>query len=163
VFGLLLISVIAYISIHPADTLTLIPLVFIVMNMVYAFSAYPAGLLSDRFGRTAPIIFGLIAIIAADIVLTLATSIWQVMLGVAFWGLYMGLTKGVLAALVADTAPARLRGTAFGLFNLISGISMLLASVIAGGLWDQFGAPAPFIASAMVASFALIGWLLRRV
>jgi MFS family permease len=131
------------------------------MNMVYAFSAYPAGLLSDRFGRTAPIVFGLIAIIAADIVLAMATNIWEVMLGVVFWGLYMGLTHGVLAALVADTAPARMRGTAFGLFNLVSGISMLMASVIAGGLWDKFGAPAPFIASALVASLALIGWLIR--
>ena len=142
-------------------TLALIPLVFIVMNMVYAFSAYPAGLLSDRFGRTAPIVFGLIAIIAADIVLAMATNIWEVMLGVAFWGLYMGLTHGVLAALVADTAPARLRGTAFGLFNLVSGLSMLMASVIAGVLWDKFGAPAPFIASALVASLALAGWLIR--
>ena len=142
-------------------TLALIPLVFIVMNMVYAFSAYPAGLLSDRFGRTAPIVFGLVAIIIADIVLAMATSIWVVLLGVVFWGLYMGLTHGVLAALVADTAPARLRGTAFGLFNLVSGISMLIGSVIAGGLWDKYGAPAPFIASALVASLALAGWLLQ--
>ena len=81
--------------------------------------------------------------------------------GIVLWGLYMGLTQGVLTALVADTAPPELRGTAFGVFNLVSGLSMLLASAIAGWLWDQYGAPAPFIASAGIAALALGGWLLR--
>jgi MFS family permease len=143
-------------------SLGLIPLVFIVMNVVYAFAAYPAGLLSDRLGRSAPIVAGFLAIIVADIVLATASGMWAVMAGVVLWGLYLGLTKGVLAALVADTAPARLRGTAFGLFNLVGGISMLLASVMAGWLWDSYGAPAPFIASAVCASFALLCWLQRE-
>jgi MFS family permease len=143
-------------------SLGLIPLVFIVMNVVYAFAAYPAGLLSDRLGRSAPIVAGFLAIIVADIVLATASGLWAVMAGVVLWGLYLGLTKGVLAALVADTAPARLRGTAFGLFNLVGGISMLLASVMAGWLWDSYGAPAPFIASAICASFALLCWLQRE-
>jgi MFS family permease len=143
-------------------SLGLIPLVFIVMNVVYAFAAYPAGLLSDRLGRSAPIVAGFLAIIVADIVLATASGLWAVMAGVVLWGLYLGLTKGVLAALVADTAPARLRGTAFGLFNLVGGISMLLASVMAGWLWDSYGAPAPFIASAVCASFALLCWLQRE-
>lgn len=141
-------------------SLGLIPLVFVLMNVVYALSAYPAGILSDRFGRPVLIFVGIGVIIVADIVLALASSIWQVLLGVAIWGLYMGLTHGVLAAMVADTAPANLRGTAFGLFNLVSGIVMLLASVIAGALWDTWGASAPFIASAVFASIALIGWIL---
>jgi MFS family permease len=142
-------------------TLALIPLVFIVMNVIYSLAAYPAGILSDRFGRPSLIVAGFVVIIAADIVLALASGIWVVMLGVMLWGLYLGLTQGVLAALVADSAPARLRGTAFGMFNLVSGIAMLLASAIAGWLWDQYGAPAPFIASAVFASLALIGWTIR--
>jgi len=142
-------------------TLALIPLVFIVMNVVYALAAYPAGILSDRYGRRSLIVAGFIVIIAADIVLALASGIWVVMLGVVLWGLYLGLTQGVLSALVADSAPARLRGTAFGVFNLVGGVSMLLASVIAGWLWDAYGAPAPFIASAVFASAALIVWTIR--
>jgi len=139
-----------------------IPLVFILMNAVYAFSAYPAGRLSDHLGRPSLIVAGFLVIIAADIVLATANGIPAVMLGVMLWGLYMGLTKGVLAALVADSAPAQLRGTAFGLFNLVSGIAMLLSSAMAGLLWDSFGAAAPFYASATVASLALAAWLLRR-
>jgi len=138
-----------------------IPLVFILMNVVYAFSAYPAGILSDQFGRPALIVCGFLAIIVADLVLATASGVPAVLLGVMFWGLYMGLTKGVLAALVADTAPAQLRGTAFGLFNLVSGIALLLASAIAGLLWDRLGAPAPFYASAAVASMALAAWTVR--
>ena len=142
-------------------TLALIPLVFIVMNVVYALSAYPAGILSDRFGRTGLIVAGLIVIIIADVVLALADGIWVVMAGIVLWGLYLGLTQGVLSALVADSAPARLRGTAFGMFNLVSGIALLCASVIAGWLWDQYGPSAPFIASAVFASLALVGWTIR--
>ncbi len=139
-----------------------IPLVFILMNAVYAFSAYPAGHLSDQLGRPALIVAGFLVIIVADIVLARASGVPTVMLGVMLWGLYMGLTKGVLAALVADSAPAHLRGTAFGLFNLVSGIAMLMASTIAGLLWDGIGASAPFYASAAVASLALATWLVQR-
>ena len=138
-----------------------IPLVFILMNAVYALSAYPAGMLSDRHGRSALIVAGFFAIIVADLLLASADGVAMALLGVMCWGLYMGLTKGVLAALVADTAPARLRGTAFGLFNLVSGIALLLASAVAGLLWDTMGAAAPFYASALFASLALLAWLLR--
>jgi MFS family permease len=143
-------------------SLALIPLVFIVMNVVYAASAYPAGILSDLFGRSVLIVAGFVIIIIADIVLALASGIWIVLLGVVLWGLYLGLTKGVLSAMVADSAPERLRGTAFGMFNFVSGIALLLASAIAGWLWDQYGAPAPFIASAIFAGLALIGWAIVR-
>jgi MFS family permease len=139
----------------------LIPVVFIVMNVVYALSAYPAGILSDRWGRPSLIVAGFAVLIAADAVLALAGGLVMVMTGVVLWGLYMGLTQGVVTALVADTAPTNLRGTAFGLFNLVSGIAMLLASAIAGWLWDQYGAPAPFIASAAFAVLALAGWFAR--
>jgi MFS family permease len=138
-----------------------IPAVFILMNLMYAVSAYPAGLLSDRFGRPALIVAGFLVIIVADLVLASAHGVPVVMLGVMLWGIYMGLTKGVLAALVADTAPVRLRGTAFGLFNLVSGISLLLASAGAGLLWDSFGPQAPFYASAAIAGLALLAWSCR--
>lgn len=141
--------------------LSLIPAVFIVMNVIYTLSAWPAGILSDRFGRQGLIVAGFVTLIAADIVLALATGIWQVMTGVVLWGLYMGLTQGVLTALVADTAPAELRGTAFGVFNLVSGVALLLASAIAGVLWDRIGPSAPFWAGAIVATAALSFWILR--
>lgn len=144
-------------------SLALMPLVFIFMNVVYALAAYPAGVLSDRFGRPGLIAAGFVVIIVADIVLAFASGIWIVMLGVMLWGLYLGLTQGVLSAMVADSAPERLRGTAFGMFNLVSGIALLLASAIAGWLWDAYGAPAPFIASALFAGLALVGWSIRRV
>ena len=139
--------------------LSLVPMVFIVMNIVYTLSAYPAGVLSDRFGRPGLIVAGFVALIVADIVLALAAGVWQVMFGIVLWGLYMGLTQGVLTALVADKAPVDLRGTAFGVFNLVSGVALLFASAIAGLLWDRFGPPAPFIASAILASLALGFWM----
>jgi MFS family permease len=140
-----------------------IPLVFVVMNIVYTLSAYPAGALSDRMGRSGMLVAGFVVLIAADIALALASELWLAMAGVCLWGLYMGLTQGVLAALVADTAPAEMRGTAFGVFNLVSGIALLLASAIAGLLWDQIGPAAPFIASATMASVALLFWIVRGV
>ena len=143
--------------------LTLVPLVFIVMNVVYAMSAYPAGVMSDRWGRSGLLVAGFIVLILGDVVLAAASGIWPVILGVGLWGLYMGLTQGILTALVADTAPAQLRGTAFGIFNLVSGIAFLFASVIAGWLWDQYGPSAPFIASAVFASIALAAWTVRSI
>ncbi len=134
-----------------------VPLVMVVMNVVYALSAYPAGALSDRMDRRGVIAIGCAALIVADIVLALASGVWAVMAGVVFWGLHMGLTQGLLAAMVADTTPPELRGTAFGVFNLVSGIAMLFASLIAGLLWDQYGPAATFFAGAGFTLVALIG------
>lgn len=134
-----------------------VPLVMVVMNVVYALSAYPAGALSDRIDRRGVIGIGCAALIAADIVLALASGVWAVMAGVVFWGLHMGLTQGLLAAMVADTTPPELRGTAFGVFNLVSGIAMLFASLIAGLLWDQYGPAATFFGGAGFTIVALIG------
>ncbi len=142
--------------------LNLVPLVFIIMNIVYTISAYPAGLLSDRVGRPGLVVAGFIALIVADILLGIANGVWIAMAGIVFWGFYMGLTQGVLLAMVADTAPVEMRGTAFGVFNLISGIALLLASAIAGLLWDYAGPRAPFYASAAVATAALTAWALNR-
>jgi len=137
----------------------LVPAVLVAMNVVYALSAYPAGVISDRVGRTAMLAGGIMLLIAADLVLAVLPSISGVALGVVLWGLHMGLTQGLLAALVADTAPAELRGTAYGFFNLAGGVAMLAASIIAGGLWDIAGPQGTFLAGAGFALVALAGLL----
>jgi len=136
--------------------LVLVPTVMVVMNVVYALSAWPAGALSDSIGRYRLLVGGFTLLIVADLVLALGGDVVTVMLGVAVWGLHMGLTQGLLSALVSDTAPAQLRGTAFGVFNLVSGLAMLLASVIAGGLWDVVGPDGTFFASAAFTAIALV-------
>jgi MFS family permease len=138
----------------------LTPAVLVAMNVVYAVAAYPAGVISDRISRTAVLAGGMLVLVAADIVLALLPSIGGVALGVALWGLHMGLTQGLLAALVADTAPAELRGTAYGFFNLLGGIAMLAASVIAGALWDIAGPQVTFLAGAGFALLSLAGLLM---
>ena len=119
-------------------------------------------MISDRIGRTAVLAGGMLLLVAADLALALLPSIGGVALGVVLWGLHMGLTQGLLAALVADTAPAELRGTAYGFFNLLGGVAMLAASVIAGSLWDITGPPGTFLAGAGFALLALAGLLMAR-
>ena len=134
-----------------------VPLVMVMMNIVYALSAYPFGKLSDRMSHKALLALGLIFLIAADLVLAISDH-WSVVLaGVALWGVHMGMTQGLLATMVADTAPEDLRGTAYGFFNLVSGLAMLLASVLAGLLWDQLGASFTFYTGTMFCVIALIG------
>lgn len=125
-----------------------IPLVMVLMNIVYALSAYPFGHMSDHISRYKLLAYGLVMLLAADLALAVNGHWSMLLLGIVLWGLHMGLTQGILAALVADTAPADLRGTAFGFFNLASGIALLIASLIAGWLWDSFGASATFLAGA---------------
>ena len=137
--------------------ITWIPLVLVAMNVVYALSAYPFGKLSDRMSHKTLLAFGLTALIAADLALAFSTSLVGVFAGVGLWGLHMGMTQGLLATMVAEAAPADLRGTAFGLFNLLSGLAMLVASVLAGLLWDQLGASFTFFAGAGFSVLALIG------
>ncbi len=141
-------------------SLMLVPLVLVGMNAVYALSALPAGVLSDRMDRPALLISGLVLLIAADLLLALLPGVLG--LGVMLWGLHMGLTQGLLSALVAGAVPAELRGTAFGMFNLVTGAAMLLASVIAGALWQAFGSEATFLAGAAFASIAMIGLISLR-
>ena len=140
--------------------ITLVPIVLVAMNVVYAVAAYPAGVMSDRMSRTAVLATGILVLVAADIVLALLPSLGGVALGVVLWGLHMGLTQGLLAALVADTAPAELRGTAYGFFNLLAGLAMLAASIIAGSLWDITGPQGTFLAGAGFALVALAGLLM---
>jgi len=142
--------------------LAFVPLVIVVMNVVYALSAYPFGKLSDRIPAFWLLLGGMAFLIAADLVLAIDDTWMVVLLGVALWGVHMGMTQGLLAKMVADHAPADLRGTAFGLFNLVSGVSMLMASIIAGGLWDWIGASATFHFGALFSLLAMIGLILRR-
>lgn len=130
---------------------TYAPLVLVLMNAVFALSAYPMGRLADRVAHTALLGAGLVVLVAADIILARAATLPETAIGVALWGLHMGMTQGVMAAMVASRSPAELRGTAFGFFNLASGVAMLIASVLAGFLWDRYGAPVTFYAGAAFA------------
>ncbi|WP_236702125.1 MFS transporter [Cupriavidus basilensis] len=138
--------------------LFLAPLVLVAMNLVYSLSAYPFGKLSDELSHKKLLVWGLLVLILADIVLATGSH-WAVTLfGVAIWGLHMGMTQGLLATMVADAAPVELRGTAFGVFNLASGLALLVASALAGWLWDRLGAEFTFYAGAAfsVATMLLI-------
>ncbi|HEX6211648.1 MAG TPA: MFS transporter [Methylomirabilota bacterium] len=139
-----------------------VPLVMIVMNLFYASVAYPAGAAADRLSPRVLLLAGLALLIGADLLLAAAASPWPVFAGAALWGLHMALTQGLLAKLVADVAPAALRGTAFGVFNLVTGGALLSASVVAGALWSTLGASATFVAGAAFATAAAAGVLVYR-
>ncbi len=146
-------------------SVALVPLILVVLNLAYAFSAYPAGAISDRMDRASVLLVGLVVLVAADLVLAFSAGLPGLFLGVALWGLHMGLTQGILSTLVADTAPAELRGTAFGVFNLVTGVALLLASAVAGALWDGIGPQATFLAGAALSAataVGLVGLQLRR-
>lgn len=138
----------------------LVPAVLVVMNLVYALAAYPAGVLTDNIGRHRVLGLGFLVLVAADLVLAMASGVAGAALGVALWGLHMGFTQGALAALVADNSPPELRGTAFGVFNLVTGVALLAASIVAGMLWDTIGAPGTFMGGAALAALAFAGLLL---
>jgi len=142
--------------------LAIVPVVMVVMNVVYALSAWPAGVLSDQMGRYRLLIGGFALLIVADLMLAFDGGVVMVMIGVALWGLHMGLTQGLLSAMVADAAPPELRGTAFGMFNLVSGVALLAASVVAGALWDFVGPGGTFLAGAVFTAVALVALPLAR-
>lgn len=142
--------------------LMLVPLVLIVMNVAYSLSAYPVGVLADRIDRVTLLAIGLALLVAADISLAFLPGLAGLGAGIVLWGLHMGFTQGLLATLVADTAPGELRGTAFGIFNLMSGVALLVASVVAGSLWDWIGPQGTFIAGAIFAGLAAVGLLPMR-
>ena len=139
-----------------------IPSIILIMSLVYAVSAYPTGLAARRWSRRTLLAWGLFVLILADVVLATAHTAAPVLLGAGLWGLHMGLTQGLLSALVADAVPAERAGTAFGFFNLVTGVCLLLASVFAGLLWDRLGAPATFLAGAVISMTALAGLVLYR-
>lgn len=141
-------------------SVTWVPMILIVMNLVYAASAYPFGKFSDNCSRRRLLAWGIVLLIVADLLLALAGSVWLVGLGAAVWGLHMGATQGLLSAMISDAAPSDLRGTAFGVFNLASGVALLAASIIAGSLWTAVGPAMTFYAGAAFSCAALAGLLM---
>jgi len=137
--------------------ITLVPAVLVVMNMIFTLGAYQAGVIADARGRYGVLVIGIALLIAADLILAFPPSILGVALGVAVWGLHLAFTQGVLTTLVADKAPAELRGTAFGFFHLLTGGALLCASVLAGVLWDVLGPQATYLAGACIAAISLLG------
>jgi MFS family permease len=155
----------AFLVLHASEvglSFGLIPLTLAIMNAAYVISAYPAGRLSDRIDRVWLLTIGMIVLIAADIVLAWGESVGVVLLGVAMWGLHMGLTQGLFAALVADVAPADLRGSAFGFFNFVSGVFAIASGLLTGVLWKQYGSDATFLASAGFSGVGIAALLFRR-
>nr|WP_081274664.1 MFS transporter [Rhizobium leguminosarum] len=144
-------------------SITAIPVVLVVMSLAYSLSAYPVGVLSDRVNRTTLLAVGLVLLLGADLALAFAADIVWVGFGVVLWGLHMGFTQGLLATLIAESAPAELRGTAFGVFNLVTGIALLAASVVAGALWDMTGPQGTFLAGAAFTMMTLAGLFIVRV
>ncbi len=134
--------------------ITYVPVVMIAMNVIYAAAAYPAGRIADRMRPRALLVGGLVVLVGADLVLALATTPLQVVAGACCWGLHMALTQGLLSKLVADTTSPAVRGTAFGFFHLVTGVTVLAASVIAGALWNTFGPSATFVAGALFSAIA---------
>lgn len=141
--------------------LALTPLVIVTMNIIYAASAYPFGKLSDRISHYKLLGVGLIILVIADLILAHSNHWSTLLLGVTLWGIHMGMTQGLLSAMVAENAPADLRGTAYGFFSLINGLALLIASVLAGFVWDQFGATTTFYTGASFCLLALVGLTLK--
>lgn len=139
-----------------------IPAVIMAMNIAYSCFAYPAGRVSDRVNGRTLLLYGLMVLVVADVILATATSIVAVVLGAILWGLHMALTQGLFSKLVADAAPAGLRGSAFGAFHLVTGVSVLLASAIAGALWNSWGPSATYLAGGIFAGATAIGLAFRR-
>jgi MFS family permease len=142
-------------------TLAMVPVVLVIMNLAYAAIAYPAGIAADRGHRRVLLVLGFLALIVSDLLLALSGDRIVFFAAIVLWGAHMGLTQGLLSALVAETAPAELRGTAFGVFHLVSGVALLLASVLAGWLWTVYGASWTFYAGAAFTAVALAGLLIK--
>nr|WP_082434741.1 MFS transporter [Devosia sp. A16] len=141
--------------------IALVPLVLVAMNIVYSLSSYPAGALGDRSNKVTVLLAGVVMLIAANLMLAFG-GVVGVGLGVLLWGLHMGFTQGLFASLIAETAPAELRGTAYGMFNLLGGGALLVASVLAGWLWEAIGPSATFVAGAAITVLSLVALLLMR-
>jgi MFS family permease len=139
-----------------------IPLVLVAMNVSYAFSAYPVGILSDRCDRKTLLLWGWVLNAVLYLGLAIARSPWQVWILVSGYGLYLGMTQGILLAMVADRVPEHLRGTAFGFLNLLVGVALLPASLLAGWLWQSVSPSAAFLAGSGFAAAAVCLLLFRK-
>lgn len=135
-----------------------VPLIMVLMHLVYGLTAYPVGILSDRVGRNGMLAVSLVFLIAADLMLAFAQTPAALVAGIVLWGLHMGFSQGILATLIADRAPALARGTAFGALNLATGLAVLAGNLVAGVLWESYGATATFLNGAAFAALALVGF-----
>ncbi len=147
---------------HAGLPVAFIPMVMVVMSVMYAVSAYPAGWLADRMSCRPLLVAGCLVLIMADGTLAVASDVAMVLVGVGLWGIHMGLTQGLLATLLADASRPELRGSAFGVFSFVSGVALFLASMLAGFLWDQFGPSATFLAGAALTALALFGFVVHN-
>lgn len=138
------------------------PLALVIMSAVYALAAWPVGRLADRMERSSLLGLSLLMLVAADVVLAFGAEPWLFLIGVALWGLHLGFSQGLLAAMIADSAPGELRGTAFGVFHAVAGICALTASLLAGALWHWWGAPACFLGGATLALAATVVLVVQR-
>ena len=138
-----------------------VPIILVAMYLVYSAAAYPFGVLADRIDRHLQLAIGIAILIGADLVLAFADTIWMTVIGAALWGLQMGVTQGLLAAVIADAAPERLRGTAFGIFDTAVGVTTFAASAGAGVLWMIAGPAATFIAGAVLAAAGIAVVMVR--
>ena len=151
------------VGIHGGLTPALTPLVLVAMNLAYLLSAYPVGKLSDRMPKQNLLVVGCGVLAVANGVLAIASNPVLLIVGALLWGLHMGLTEGIFAAMVANSAPKDLRGSAFGIFNMLRGLVLLVASVIAGLLWDQVGPQATFGFASVLAIITVVAvWLSRH-
>jgi MFS family permease len=140
-----------------------VPTILVAMYLVYSVAAYPSGLLADRTNRNLQLVIGAVILVAADLVLASAGTVWLAGLGAALWGLQMGVTQGLLSAAIADSAPERLRGTAFGIFDLAVGLATFTASAGAGAVWTFGGPASSFVAGAAVAAAVIILLLFQPI
>ncbi|MGZ5223912.1 MAG: MFS transporter [Burkholderiales bacterium] len=134
----------------------LIPIFLMLMGAVYGLTAYPCGILADRVNRRLQLGIGAVILLTGHLVLATADTIWMAAIGASLWGFQMGVTQGLVAAIVADAAPERLRGTAFGIYYLVDGVVSLLASSGAGVLWMTGGSGLTFSVGAALAAAVLL-------
>ncbi|MFV0476031.1 MAG: MFS transporter, partial [Pikeienuella sp.] len=130
---------------------TWVPLSMVVMHAVYGLAAYPVGRLSDRIGVSGLLLWSLFFLAAAHLVLAFAATVWVYLLGTMLWGLHMGFSQGLLGAMIAGAAPDAMKGSAFGAFNLVTGVVVLIGNTAAGWFWMSMGSAAPFLIGAGLA------------
>ncbi|RYD92534.1 MAG: MFS transporter, partial [Sphingomonadales bacterium] len=132
------------------------PLAMVIMHAVYGLAAYPVGKLSDRIGSRGLLVWSLAFLVGSHLTLAYATDLWVYLLGTVLWGLHMGFSQGLLGALIAGVTPDALKGSAFGAFNLMTGIVVLVGNTAAGWLWISAGSQAPFLVGAGVSLLAML-------
>jgi MFS family permease len=149
-------------SLEAGFTPTWVPLAMVIMHAVYGLAAYPVGRLSDRIGTTGLLLWSLTFLVGAHLVLAFASTVWVFILGTVLWGLHMGFSQGLLGAMMAGATPDGLKGSAFGTFNLMTGVVVLVGNTAAGWVWQSFGSEMPFLLGAGLSLLAMLLLTLSR-